>query len=152
MLVCNKFYQNVVFGYFHWYTPIKFPVFTLWDWVIKKTFLTRKDKAHELSAWLLTHDKTMCWNRKVFFFFPSNSSTTHFDTTNTTTCHMMSCGWWRGDNGFMWGHLSTNHNTPYDKLWHILCQNVWHKTFFFFFPITKACTVLWFSDVLTCNK
>ena len=52
----------------------------------KNTYLTGKDKAHELSAWLLTVDKTVCWNTKVFF------------------------------------------------------------------PITKAFTVLWFSDVLTCNK
>ena len=30
--------------------------------------------------------------------------------------HVVSCGWWRGDGGFMWGYPSTNHNSPHGRV------------------------------------
>ena len=54
----------------------------------------------------------------------NKSNVTHFGTTNAITRIVESCGWWRGDGGFMWGHPFTNHNLPNGELWHLLCQNV----------------------------
>lgn len=53
---------------------------------------------------------------------------THFGTKNATTRHMTNCNWWRGDSRFMWGHISTHHNSSYGELWYLLCQNVYHQT------------------------
>ena len=30
--------------------------------------------------------------------------------------HMASCGWWKGDSESMWGHPSTNHNLPHERV------------------------------------
>ena len=30
--------------------------------------------------------------------------------------HVVSCGWWRGNGGSMWGHPSTNHNLPHKRV------------------------------------
>ena len=64
--------------------------------------------------------------------------------------HVASCDWWKGDGGSMWGHSSTNHNSPHGRvvtfivplyvaldlfflnfwvsseLWHLLCHFMWH--------------------------
>ena len=30
--------------------------------------------------------------------------------------HVASCNWWRGDGRSMWGHPSTNHNSPHERV------------------------------------
>ena len=30
--------------------------------------------------------------------------------------HVASCGWWRGDGRSMWGHPSTNYNSPHERV------------------------------------
>jgi len=46
----------------------------------------------------------------------NKSSVTHFGTTNATTRHVVSYGWWRDDGGSMWRHPSTNHNSSHGRI------------------------------------
>ena len=45
-------------------------------------------------------------NRKILVSHPKLQRCPQFD-------HVVSCGWWRGDGGSMWGHPSTNHNSSH---------------------------------------